>query len=63
MLQNHRTVYFPAGGETVLTALATTGQYVAWFLEPEDFGRARGHGHSRLAAIADLQAKRQAEED
>lgn len=39
----------------VITTLLPTGEYGAT-REDEDEGRYRGFGHSRLAAIADLQA-------
>lgn len=51
-MQDLRKHYFPANGETVFTGLCPNGQYGA-YLDRED-GRVRGYGHSRWAAIADL---------
>ena len=39
----------------VITTLLPTGEYGA-YRDDQDDGRYRGFGHSRLAAIADLQA-------
>jgi hypothetical protein len=47
---NRRTHYFTEG--KVITGLLPNGEYGA-YLEQED-GRVRGYGHTRLAAIADL---------
>jgi hypothetical protein len=47
---NQRTHYFQDA--TVITGLCPNGDYGA-YLEQED-GRVRGYGHTRLAAIADL---------
>ncbi len=47
---NRQTHHFNDG--TVITGLCPNGQYGA-YLETDD-GRVRGYGHTRLAAIADL---------
>lgn len=52
-MENRRTHYFPANDCTAVTGLLPTGEFGAFLME-RDAGRARGHGHSRLAAIADL---------
>ncbi len=49
---NRQTIYFPADGSRVITGLCPNGEYGA-YLESDD-GRVRGYGHTRLAAIADL---------
>lgn len=51
---NRRTHYFPAQDETIVTGLLPTGQFVAF---REDQELPRGHGHSILSAIADLNEK------
>ncbi|MDB5584849.1 MAG: hypothetical protein JWR80_10025 [Bradyrhizobium sp.] len=48
---NLRTYHFNEG--PVVTGLCPNGEYGA-YRENEDEGRVRGYGHSRLAAIADL---------
>lgn len=48
---NRRTHYFAQG--PVITGILPSGEYGA-YRENEDEGRVRGFGHSRLAAIADL---------
>lgn len=50
-MQNIRTYYFPADESRVVTGLLPNGQYGAR-LEDDEF--IRGMGHTRLAAIADL---------
>lgn len=50
-MQNIRRHTFNEG--PVITGLLPTGQYGA-YRENEDEGRVRGYGHSRWAAIADL---------
>lgn len=47
---NQHTHYFQDA--TVVTGLCPNGEYGA-YLEQDD-GRVRGYGHTRLAAIADL---------
>ena len=49
---NRQTFYFPADGSRVVTGLCPNGEFGA-YLESDD-GRVRGYGHTRLAAIADL---------
>lgn len=49
---NQRTHYFPANDCKVVTGLLPTGEFGAY--REQDDGLVRGHGHSRLAAIADL---------
>lgn len=51
-MENLRTYYFPADGSRVVTGLCPNGEFGA-YLESDD-GRVRGYGHTRLAAIADL---------
>lgn len=61
-MQNRQTIYFPADGSRVVTGLCPNGQFGA-YLESDD-GRVRGYGHTRLAAIADLnEALERAEAD
>lgn len=50
-MENRRTHNFNEG--PVITGLLPTGEYGA-YRENEDEGRVRGFGHSRWAAIADL---------
>lgn len=50
-MQNRRTHYF--NDATVITGLLPTGEFGA-YRDDEDEGHIRGFGHSRLAAIADL---------
>ncbi len=52
-MQNRRRTYFPANDVTVITGLLPNGEYGA-YREDEDEGRVHGFGHTRLAAIADL---------
>lgn len=47
---NIRTHYFR--DTTVITGLCPNGEYGAY--REQDDGRVRGYGHTRLAAIADL---------
>jgi hypothetical protein len=47
---NQRTHYFQDA--TVITGLCPNGEYGAY--REQDDGRVRGYGHTRLAAIADL---------
>lgn len=54
-MQNRQTIYFPADGSRVVTGLCPNGEFGA-YLETDD-GRVRGYGHTRLAAIADLNAE------
>lgn len=49
-MQNRRTHHFNEG--PVITGLLPNGQYGAY--REQDDGRVRGYGHTRLAAIADL---------
>jgi hypothetical protein len=51
---NRRTHHFSEG--KVITGLLPNGEYGA-YRDDEDEGRIRGYGHSRLAAIADLNAE------
>ena len=52
---NSRTHYFPISGDTVVTAMLSTGRYKAYLTEGDQVDvDVRGYGHSRLAAIADL---------
>lgn len=54
-MQNRRTHYFTEG--KVITGLLPSGQYAAHLFEADfetDGGRVRGYGHTRFAAIADL---------
>lgn len=51
MMQNIRTYYFPADESCVVTGLLPNGQYGARLQDDELI---RGMGHTRLAAIADL---------
>lgn len=48
---NRQTHHFTEG--KVITGLCPNGEYGA-YREDEDEGRVRGYGHTRLAAIADL---------
>jgi hypothetical protein len=50
MMERRRTHHFAEG--LVITGLLPTGQYGAY--REQDDGRVRGYGHSRWAAIADL---------
>lgn len=52
-MQNLRTHYFNDGD--VVTGLCASGEYGAHLADDEN--PTRGHGHSRLAAIADLVEK------
>lgn len=49
---NRQTIYFPADESRVVTGMCPNGEYGA-YLESDD-GRVRGYGHTRLAAIADM---------
>jgi hypothetical protein len=53
-MNNRRTIYFPENDCRVVTGLANSGEFVAHL---EDNDVVRGHGHSVMAAIADLNAK------
>lgn len=48
---NRQTHHFTEG--KVITGMCPNGEYGA-YREDEDEGRIRGYGHTRLAAIADL---------
>jgi hypothetical protein len=50
-MQNRRTHFFTEG--RVITGLLPSGEYGA-YRDNENEGRIRGYGHTRLAAIADL---------
>jgi hypothetical protein len=50
-MQNRRTHFFTEG--KVITGLLPNGEYGA-YRDDENEGRIRGYGHTRLAAIADL---------
>jgi hypothetical protein len=52
-MTNRRKHYFPENDITVITGLLPTGEFGAYRDELDD-GLIRGHGHTRLAAIADL---------
>lgn len=54
MMEQRRTHYFPANDERVVTGICPNGEYGAYRVGYEDEPRIRGYGHSRLAAIADL---------
>lgn len=47
-----RTYYFPADGSRVVTGMCNSGMFGAYLVD--DDSRARGYGHTRLAAIASL---------
>jgi hypothetical protein len=52
-VQNTQTFYFPADGSRVLTGMCGDGQFRANLVDDER-SHIRGVGHTRLAAIADL---------
>lgn len=52
-MTNTQTFYFPADGSRVLTGLCGDGQFRANLVDDEN-SHIRGVGHTRLAAIADL---------
>jgi hypothetical protein len=55
MIEGVRKHHFPISGDVVTTGIATeTGEYVAF---RDDAPEIRGHGHSRLSALADLNEK------
>lgn len=49
-MENRRVHHFAEG--TVITGLLPTGEFGAY--RDQDDGLVRGHGHTRMAAIADL---------
>lgn len=53
-MEKRRTHYFPADDSRVITGLLPNGEYGAYLVDYEDEPRIRGFGHSREAAIADL---------
>lgn len=56
-MQNRRTSYFPANDCNVVTGMCPKGEFVAHL---ETYDVIHGHGHTRLAAIADLVEKLEA---
>lgn len=52
-MEQRRKHFFPANDCTVITGLLPTGEFGA-YRDEIDEGHVRGHGHTRLAAIADL---------
>jgi hypothetical protein len=52
-MQDRRNHYFPDSDNHVVTVLLPTGEYGAYAADTDD-GRIIGHGHTRLAAIADM---------
>jgi len=58
-MENRRTHNFSEG--KVITGLLPTGEFGAY--REQDDGLIRGHGHSRLAAIADLNEQIGGEEE
>lgn len=53
---NRQTFYFPADGSRVMTGLCNDAQFRAHLVDDER-SYVRGVGHTRLAAIADLNAE------
>lgn len=52
-MQDLRTYYFPADGSRVVTGMCPKGEFGAHLVDDEN-SHVRGYGHTRLAAIADL---------
>jgi hypothetical protein len=59
-MTNTQTFYFPADGSRVLTGMCNSGMFGAHLVD--DDRRARGYGHTRLAAIAALNEELNREE-
>lgn len=59
-MEQQRIHYFPVSGDRVITGLLPSGEYVAY---DDNDDRVRGHGDTRLAAIADMVEKKHAYEE
>lgn len=54
-MEKVETCYFPESGDSAVTGMLPDGQFVAY--DPDTAPDVRGHGDTRMAAIADLVKK------